>query len=503
MSATSGNRAKFVEQEVSRSVAAGQQFEAIIRVQNVGGTNWTKADGYKLGAQSPRDNTLWGTSRVELLPNEVIRPGQVKEFRFTVKAPNETGSYNFQWQMLREFVEWFGDLTPSLVVRVSAGEEVIRILEKYHVIVCGYPRYPRRRQVGDFDMNSEAGNIRYPEYGYPRGNTYFAKRQNTPEYGHRTRDLCLRYGIQILTGWWEGNDSDPWENYKAAFGSIDLKQLRLAYMFGVNIFPGSFQEVVNKVREWAPDTANRNRYAYIIDAKGESRPLMMIWGHVTAANGGRFRELIVEVRRLVREKSGQNPFLIMSEQAAAPEYREVVTSVDALYNHGCHIPPLNSTISTAESIPVTERSIITNRGAISGMKNYLTGQPVPYLPGSMPQFDRRLVPGDSHGTVEARSYEEVENMFKMVRKHAVTLQVERSVGGYDFVHHKWVTLTSMNEWPEGQTIEPSLVRGQKYKPPQCDYGYDFLEALKKVFADQVIVRPRREFEGRGDDFGRP
>lgn len=463
MSASSVNRAKFVEQVVSRSVVAGQQFEALIRVQNVGSTNWTKADGYKLGAQNPQDTSLWGPTRVELQPNEVIRPGQVKEFRFTVRAPNDSGVYNFQWQMLREFVEWFGDLTPNLAVQVSGGEAVVRVLEKYHVIVCGYPRYPRYRGSGDADMNGVAGNIRYPEYGYRRGNTYYAKGQNTPEYGIRTRDLCLRYGIQVLTGWWESNDSYAWENYKAAFGSIDLQQLRLAYMFGVTIFPGSFQEVVNKVREWAPNMANRARYAYITDAKGEIRPIIMIWGHVLAVNGTRFRELIVEVRRLVRDKTGQNPFLIMSEQAAAPEYREVVTSVDALYNHECHIPPLNSTISTAESIPVTERSIITKRTAIAGMKNYLTGLPVPYIPGSMPQFNRRLTPPDHHGTVEARSYEEVENMFKMVRKHAVTLQVERSVGGYDYVFHKWVTITSMNEWPEGQTHRAVAgARGEVY-----------------------------------------
>ena len=231
--------------------------------------------------------------------------------------------------------------------------------------------------------------------------------------------------------------------------------------------------------------------------------MMMIWGFISAANAAQFKAMITEVRRLVREKSGKNPFIIMSQHAAAAEFREVVTSVDALYQHECHIPPPNSTVSTAESMPLTERAIITHRNAIAGMKNSLTDLPVYFFPGTMPQFDRRRVPNDQHGTVEARSYQQVEDMFKMVRKHAPTVLTERATGGFDVIRHKWVTITSMNEWYEGQTIEPSLVRGQKYQPPQCDYGYDFLGALKKAFADRVYTIRRTEFDWRDEDLGIP
>ncbi|MDD4988722.1 MAG: hypothetical protein PHS68_07505, partial [Candidatus Izemoplasmatales bacterium] len=40
-----------------------------------------------------------------------------------VKAPATPGTYNFQWQMVQDGVEWLGDKTPNVVVAVvsSAG----------------------------------------------------------------------------------------------------------------------------------------------------------------------------------------------------------------------------------------------------------------------------------------------------------------------------------------------------------------------------------------------
>lgn len=44
--------------------------------------------------------------------------GQTKTFTFNVKAPANSGTYNFQWQMLKENVEWFGEKTPNIAVSV-------------------------------------------------------------------------------------------------------------------------------------------------------------------------------------------------------------------------------------------------------------------------------------------------------------------------------------------------------------------------------------------------
>jgi predicted GH43/DUF377 family glycosyl hydrolase len=52
-----------------------------------------------------------------------VPEGQTKTFTFDVKAPATPGTYNFQWQMVQDGVEWLGDKTPNVVVAVvsSAG----------------------------------------------------------------------------------------------------------------------------------------------------------------------------------------------------------------------------------------------------------------------------------------------------------------------------------------------------------------------------------------------
>jgi hypothetical protein len=49
-----------------------------------------------------------------------VAPGEQVTFNFTATAPSNPGTYDFQWQMLQEDVEWFGDLTPNVRVNVDA-----------------------------------------------------------------------------------------------------------------------------------------------------------------------------------------------------------------------------------------------------------------------------------------------------------------------------------------------------------------------------------------------
>ena len=117
------NQAVFVSQTVPATMTPGQAYPVSVTVQNTGTTTWTIANHYRLGAQNPQDNTIWGLARVEL-PNDVA-PGDTVTFNFTVTAPSTPGTYNFQWQMLQEFVEWFGGQTPNVVVAdgASGGNE--------------------------------------------------------------------------------------------------------------------------------------------------------------------------------------------------------------------------------------------------------------------------------------------------------------------------------------------------------------------------------------------
>jgi subtilisin family serine protease len=111
------NQSEFVSQTVPTTMTGGEPYTVTIKMKNIGNTTWQAGTGYKLGSQNPQDNTTWGTSRAVL--TDSVPPGGTAVFTFTVSAPGKAGSYNFQWRMLREGVEWFGQYTPNLVITVK------------------------------------------------------------------------------------------------------------------------------------------------------------------------------------------------------------------------------------------------------------------------------------------------------------------------------------------------------------------------------------------------
>jgi hypothetical protein len=85
-------------------------------MRNTGTTTWTEAGAYRIGSQNPQDNWNWGASRVYLSAGESIAPGQTKTFSFLITAPTAKGVYKFQWKMLQDAVEWFGDFSQNVNV---------------------------------------------------------------------------------------------------------------------------------------------------------------------------------------------------------------------------------------------------------------------------------------------------------------------------------------------------------------------------------------------------
>ncbi len=115
-----GRNAAFVSQNVPTTMVAGQKYKVSITMRNTGETAWGPIGpmyyAYRLGAQNPHDNRNWGSNRFEL-PNTVA-PGEKVTINFVVTAPSNPSTYNFQWRMAQEVVEWFGELTPNVVVNV-------------------------------------------------------------------------------------------------------------------------------------------------------------------------------------------------------------------------------------------------------------------------------------------------------------------------------------------------------------------------------------------------
>jgi len=112
------NAVAFVGQSVPTSMQAGQPYSAWVTLRNVGTKTWTVGE-YMLGSKNPHGNTDFGTSRLDL-PHPVA-PGQQVTISWSFSAPHAAGTYNFQWQMLDVGVEWFGDLTPNVVVSVQGS----------------------------------------------------------------------------------------------------------------------------------------------------------------------------------------------------------------------------------------------------------------------------------------------------------------------------------------------------------------------------------------------
>jgi hypothetical protein len=113
------NNAAFVSQSVPTSMLTGTTYNVTVAMSNTGGTTWTAANSLFLGSQNPENNSTWGGGRVAMLAS--VGPGGQANFAFQIIAPSAPGTYNFQWRMLQEGVEWFGAFTPNVAVTVSAA----------------------------------------------------------------------------------------------------------------------------------------------------------------------------------------------------------------------------------------------------------------------------------------------------------------------------------------------------------------------------------------------
>jgi|GEM_PF-1751337 len=117
--ALAADNASFVSQSVPTTLNAGQSTTVSVTMKNTGTTTWTQAAGYKLGTQNPQDNTLWtGGTRIYLTSSDSIAPNQSKTFTFTITAPTTPGTYNFQWRMVHEGIQWFGAYSTNVAIQV-------------------------------------------------------------------------------------------------------------------------------------------------------------------------------------------------------------------------------------------------------------------------------------------------------------------------------------------------------------------------------------------------
>src|SRR5258708_3114895 len=127
------NDAAFVSQSVPAAMIPGQSYPVSVTLTNTGTSTWSAGAAYRLGAQNPQDNTVWGLGRVELAAP--VAPGGSATFGFNVTAPTAPGSYHFQWRMVQELIEWFGAFSADATVSVQGAP-----LAKAYYIHTDHPK---------------------------------------------------------------------------------------------------------------------------------------------------------------------------------------------------------------------------------------------------------------------------------------------------------------------------------------------------------------------------
>jgi hypothetical protein len=110
--------AAFKHQNVPNEMTAGGVYDVVIIMKNTGSVDWKPSeDKLKLTTASADDSkNSWGVSTLDL-PDPVVAGGEYS-FRFNLNAPVESGSYNFQAQMMHNGAP-FGEPSPNITVEVK------------------------------------------------------------------------------------------------------------------------------------------------------------------------------------------------------------------------------------------------------------------------------------------------------------------------------------------------------------------------------------------------
>lgn len=112
------NNASFISQKITSEMEAAQTYDVTVTMRNSGSTTW-KPGEYKLKISTKgADNILdaWVVANVELSFD--VTAGSDVTFSFKVTAPNRSGVYNLQSQMVKDG-SFFGQPTTNVVVNVN------------------------------------------------------------------------------------------------------------------------------------------------------------------------------------------------------------------------------------------------------------------------------------------------------------------------------------------------------------------------------------------------
>jgi hypothetical protein len=117
------NAATVVDSQFPSAMSCGEVTSVFIEMLNTGTSTWTRKDKYKLGAFQD-DDPFYKTTRVWLPEDATVPPNSSWLFEFKLHAPEQEGTYTSDWQMVQEWVGWFGDIaTYDITVTCPSAPE--------------------------------------------------------------------------------------------------------------------------------------------------------------------------------------------------------------------------------------------------------------------------------------------------------------------------------------------------------------------------------------------
>ncbi|NOY70927.1 MAG: hypothetical protein GXP14_00900 [Gammaproteobacteria bacterium] len=112
-------QSKFLSQLVPDLVNPGETFKVVIQFKNTSTQTWNSDGSYELKAISTLSRKTWGKQRIHLPKNTRVSPGEIASFIFTLTAPQQAGTYNFDWQMSHRNKGVFGESNPNTKIQVG------------------------------------------------------------------------------------------------------------------------------------------------------------------------------------------------------------------------------------------------------------------------------------------------------------------------------------------------------------------------------------------------
>jgi len=117
VSTPNGLDSQIISNTIPSTMSHGQSYSVSVTLRNTGTTAWSEGSNIRLGAvgEGAGDAAKFTSTRIFLPEGTKVAPGGTYTFAYTLKAPASTGTYNPQYQMVRDGVAWYGDTVSKSV----------------------------------------------------------------------------------------------------------------------------------------------------------------------------------------------------------------------------------------------------------------------------------------------------------------------------------------------------------------------------------------------------